>query len=81
MSEQLTEIMEQLKYYNIKWIKDGQLIRFQMRNKNNKVIATLRYFSEDNFDIKSKWYRETESIIKHLKSDYNYVVSYRLDCQ
>ena len=81
MEKQITEIMEQLKYYNIKWIKDGIWIKFQMLNKKNKVVITLRSCVEDNFNPKSKWFWKTENVVNTLKSDYNYVTSYRLDCQ
>jgi len=81
MEKQLAEIMEQLKYYNIKWIKDGIWIKFQMLNNKNKVVVTLRSCVEDNFNPKSKWFWKTESAVNTLKSDYSYVMSYRVDCQ
>ena len=81
MEKQLAEIMEQLKYHNIKWIKDGIWIKFQILNKKGKVVTTLNRYCEENFNPKSKYYCTTESVVNRLKSDYNYVVSYRLDCQ
>lgn len=81
MENQIKEVMEQLKYYNIKWIKSGFYIKFQMRNKNNKVIATLRFYAETNFNSKSPFYRTTKEVVDSLISDYRYVTSYRLDCQ
>lgn len=81
MENQLVQIMQQLKYYNIKWIKSGSYIKFQMRNKKNKVVATLRFYADENFNPKSPFYSTTEQIVNTLKSDYNYVTSYRVDCQ
>jgi len=81
MEEQLKEVMEQLKYYNIKWIKDGIWIKFQIYNKQNKVVTDSRWYVEDNFNPKSKWYSTTEKMVGHIIMDYRYVVSYRLDCQ
>ena len=81
MEKQIAEIMEQLKYYNIKCIKNGIWIKFQMRNKQNKVIVTLRCYVENNFNPKSKWYETIDTTVRKLKSDYQYITSYRLDCQ
>lgn len=81
MEKQLKGIIEQLKYQNIIWVKDGIFIKFQIRNNKNRVVATLRNYVEDNFNPKSEFYRTAKEIVERLKSDYNYVVSYRLDCQ
>ncbi|MBX4266575.1 hypothetical protein [Clostridium estertheticum] len=81
MEKQLKEIMEQLKYCNIDVVKKDGWIKFRMRNKQDKVITTLRCYSNENFNPKSEWFVSTETMVKYLKADYNYVVSYRLDCQ
>lgn len=81
MENQLKEIMEQLKYHNIKIKKENGMIKFQIFNKKDKFVTNLRFYSDNNFNPKSEWHCTTERIINTLKSDYNYVVSYRADCQ
>jgi len=80
MEKHLKEIMEQLKYLNITVVKIEGWYKFQIRNKQDKVIVTLRNYIDNNFNSKSKFYETVETTVNKLKSDYYYVTSYRMDC-
>ena len=77
----IESVLEGLKYHNIVVNKKDGYIKFQIRNKKDKVIATLRSYVDNNFNPKSEWYSTDKVKINQLISDYNYVVGYRLDCQ
>jgi hypothetical protein len=81
IEKQLKLIMEQLKYHNIKIKIENGFIKFQMFNKKDKFVTNLRYYHENNFNIRSEWHCTTEKVVNTLISDYHYVMSYRLDCQ
>jgi hypothetical protein len=42
MENQLKEIMEQLKYHNIKIKKENGMIKFQIFNKKDKFVPNLK---------------------------------------
>jgi hypothetical protein len=77
---QLKEIFDTLKYYKLELIYEGGINKFYIKNKQGKIVSLLRSFHDNNFNPASEFYSSSEDKINKIKSDYNYVLNYRMDC-
>ncbi len=77
---QLKEIFDTLRYYKLELIYEGGINKFYIKNKQGKIVSLLRSFHDNNFNPTSEFYSSSEDKINKIKSDYNYVLNYRMDC-